>query len=118
MARHYPRILSFKYAFSGIYQAFIEEPNLKFHFLAGFLVFLAGILLEISSLDWVILIILVGLVIAVELTNTALETIVDSFTIAEHPGAKRAKDISAGAVLVVAITAFIVGLITFIPYLG
>jgi len=115
--RHYPRVLSFKYASSGIYQALKEEPNLKLHFLAGFLVILAGLLLQISNLDWAILIILIGLVISVELTNTALETVVDSFTVAEHPGAKLAKDISAGAVLVVALTSAVVGIIIFMPYL-
>lgn len=109
------RILSFKYAFSGIYQALKEEPNLKFHFAAALLVIILGWILGITETQWIIVIILIGLVIAVELTNTALEAVVDSFTIKEHPGAKLAKDISAGAVLVVAITAAIVGVIIFLP---
>jgi diacylglycerol kinase len=118
MPAHYRhRILSFKYAFDGIIAALKEEPNLKFHFFAGYLAILLGIVLEISTLDWIIIIILIGLVISVELTNSAIESVVDSFTIEQHPGAKLAKDISAGAVLVVAITAFIVGMIIFLPKL-
>lgn len=111
------RILSFKYALEGIYQAFREEPNLKFHFLIAFLVIWAGFILNISQRDWILVIILIGLVISVELTNTAIEAVIDSFTSAEHPGAKLAKDISAGAVLIVAIVSAIAGLMIFLPYL-
>ena len=111
------RVLSFKYAFSGIISALKEEPNLKFHFFAAFLTVSAGFFFQISKLDWIIVLVLIGLVISVEFTNTAIEAVVDSFTLEEHPGAKLAKDISAGAVLVIAITSAIVGLIIFLPYL-
>lgn len=111
------RILSFKYAFEGIATALKEEPNLKFHFLTGAGVIITGILLDISQRDWLFVIILIGLVVCVELTNTAIETVVDSLVETQHPGAKQAKDISAGAVLVVAITATIAGIIIFLPYL-
>ena len=111
-------ILSFKYAWDGLVAALKEEPNLKFHFLAGFLVILISLFLNISKYDWIIIIILIGFVIAVELTNTAIEAVVDTFTDKEHPGAKLAKDISAGAVLVSALTATIVGIIIFLPYIS
>lgn len=111
------RILSFKYAFSGILAALKEEPNLKFHFLAGILVILASIILNISREDWMKIIFLIGFVISVELTNTAIEAVVDAFTDKEHPGAKLAKDISAGAVLIAAITSAILGLVIFLPYI-
>mgnify|MGYP001618136644 FL=1 len=65
-----------------------------------------------------IIIFLIGFVIAVELTNTAIETVVDAFTDKEHPGAKLAKDISAGAVLIASITSAIIGMIIFLPYLN
>ena len=111
-------ILSFKYAWDGLVAALKEEPNLKFHFLAGFLVILISLFLNISKYYWLIIIILIGFVIAVELTNTAIEAVVDTFTDKEHPGAKLAKDISAGAVLVSALTATIVGIIIFLPYIS
>ncbi len=111
-------ILSFKYAFEGIVAALKEEPNLKFHFLAGILAIILSFILKISRQDWMIIIFLIGFVIAVELTNTAIETVVDAFTDKEHPGAKLAKDISAGAVLIASITSAIIGMIIFLPYLN
>lgn len=110
------RILSFKYALVGIVSALKEEPNLKFHFIAALLVIVLSFFLKISRADWIIIIFLIGFVISVELTNTAIEAIVDKFTDKEHPGAKLAKDISAGAVLVAAITAGVLGAIIFLPY--
>lgn len=109
-------VLSFKYAFEGLVAALKEEPNLKFHFLAGFLAVLIGFLLDISRQDWMIIIILIGFVIAIELTNTAIEAVVDHVIQTNHQGAKLAKDISAAAVLIAAITASIIGFLIFIPY--
>lgn len=111
------RILSFKYAAAGIWTALRDEPNLKFHFLVMWLVILMGFYFDISTIAWIAVIFSIGLVIALELTNTAIEEIVDSFTDKSHPGAKRAKDIASGAVLVVSITAVIIGIIIFLPYL-
>ena len=111
-------ILSFKYAFEGITAALKEEPNLKFHFLAGAIVVALSFILQISTRDWTIVIILIGFVIAIELTNTAIEAVVDGFTDKLHPAAKMAKDISAGAVLVSAITAAIISFLIFLPYLS
>lgn len=109
-------ILSFKYAFEGIWQALKQEPNLKFHLLAAVLVIGLSYFLQISKSDFIIIIILIGFVFAIELTNTAIEALVDHFTAREHPGAKLAKDISAGAVLIAAMTALIGGILIFIPY--
>lgn len=110
-------VLSFKYAFNGILDALKEEPNLKFHFLAGFSVILLSFFLNISRQDFIIIIILIGFVIAVELTNTAIEAVVDHVIQTDHAGAKLAKDISAGAVLISALTASIVGILIFTPYI-
>lgn len=110
-------ILSFKYAFEGLLAALKEEPNLKFHFLAALLVLLLSFVLNISKTDFLIVILVIGLVISIELTNTAIEVVVDRFVESEHPGAKLAKDISAGAVLVAAITSVVVGIIIFLPYI-
>ncbi len=111
------RILSFKYAGNGIWTALREEPNLKFHFFAAFLVYLLGLYYNISKQDWITIVIVAGVVISLELTNTAIETVVNSFTEDIHPAAKRAKDVAAGAVLVSAIMATLVGIIIFFPYL-
>lgn len=111
-------VVSFKYAFVGVVAALKQEPNLKFHFLVGVLALGLSLILNISKQDWIIIILLIGLVITVELTNTAIEAVVDGFTQMHHPAAKLAKDISAGAVLVAAATAAIVGILIFLPYLS
>lgn len=111
-------VISFKYAFAGIMAALKEEPNLKFHLLFGLTVILISFMLKISQRDWMTIIFLIGFVVAVELTNTAIEAVVDHVIQTTHPGAKLAKDISAGAVLVAAITAAIIGLMIFLPYLN
>ena len=111
------RVLSFRYAFEGFILAFKEEPNLKIHFGIGVLVILAGLVLQISKIDWIIIITMIGLVISVELTNTSIEAVVDYLIREEHPGAKIAKDISAAAVLVSALTSAIIGVIIFMPYI-
>ena len=109
-------VISFKYAFQGIVAALKEEPNLKIHILISILILILSYFLQISKQDWINIILIIGLVFAVELTNTAIEAVVNAFTEKEHPAAKLAKDISAGAVLVAAITSALVGLLIFIPY--
>ena len=108
-------INSFKYAFAGIVTSFKTEQNMKIHILVMILVIIAGIVLKVSSLDWIILVIMFSLVIWAELFNTVLEIVVDMITMEKNEKAKIAKDIAAGAVLVLAIGSIIVGLIIFIP---
>lgn len=108
-------INSFRYAFEGIFTAFKAEKNMKVHFIIMILVIILGILLKISKMEWIICIILFGFVISLELVNTAIENTVDLITLEKHPKAKIAKDVSAGAVLIAAITAVVVGLIIFLP---
>lgn len=110
-------ILSFKYALEGIAAALRQEPNLKFHLLTGLLIIILSALLKISTQDFIVILLLIGFVVALELTNTAIEAVVDGFTNNNHPAAKMAKDISAGAVLISAVTAAIVGILIFLPYL-
>lgn len=111
------RILSFKYAFEGILAAIKQEPNIKIHILIAIVTVTFGFLLNITRSEWIAIIIVMGLVFTLELTNTAIETVVNSFTDEHHPRAKLAKDIAAGAVLTATITSAIVGLIIFMPYL-
>ncbi|SRR5258708_27162859 len=110
-------VLSFKYAFGGIWTAFKEEPHLKFHFLFAIFVMAASFVLNLSLFEQIIVVLVIGLVIGLELTNTAIETIVDSFTSESHPSAKKAKDVSAGAVLIICLIAAIIGVVIFLPHL-
>lgn len=108
-------INSFKYAVEGIITSFKSERNMKIHVVIMLLVILAGVIFKISKIEWIICILLFGIVISGELFNTAIETIVDMITTEKNEKAKIAKDVSAGAVLVLAIGAAIIGLIIFIP---
>lgn len=108
---------SFKYAFEGIYAGIKTETNWKIGIIEAIIVVVAGLLLNISKSDWIIVIILIGIVLYAELCNSAIEAIVDSFTASEHPGAKLAKDFSAGSVVIIIVASGIVGMIIFLPYL-
>jgi diacylglycerol kinase len=110
-----PLSKSFKYAFTGLVNAFIKERNMRIHFLIMILVISFGFILNISNYEWYVCLILFGLVISSELINTAIENTVDMVTQQYNEKVKYIKDISAGAVLINAIIAAIIGLIIFIP---
>lgn len=111
------RILSFRYALEGILTALKDEPNLKVHFLIALLALILGYFFQISLVEWLVLILAIGMVVTLELTNTAIEELINSFTDKLHPSAKKAKDVAAGAVLVGSVTALVIGAIIFLPYL-
>ena len=106
---------SFKYAFVGIITSFRKERNMKFHFLIMLAVIACGFIFKISLLEWFICIMWFAVVIGGELFNTAIETTVNIVMPYRNPKAKAAKDISAGAVLMLAIGSAVTGLIIFIP---
>lgn len=111
------QLRSFGYAWKGIRCCVGKEQNLSFHLIAAVLTVTAGFLLDITRTDWMIVILCIGVVIAAELFNTAIEKLVDLVSPQRQPVAGQVKDIAAGAVLVCAATAAIIGLIVFIPYL-
>lgn len=106
---------SFKYAIEGFISSFKTERNMKIHILAMILVILLGAYLKLTLIEWCIVVLAIALVIGAELFNTAIETIVDMVSPEKNPKAKLAKDISAAAVLALAIGAVIVGTIIFLP---
>ena len=112
-----PLYKSFGYAFQGIFNTIRTERNIKIHCAAAILVTIFGIWLQISKTEWMICFILFGLILALELVNTAVEATVDLFTEERKPLAKKAKDAAAGAVLFVAIFAAVIGILIFIPKL-
>lgn len=106
---------SIKYAIQGIITLIKEERNIKIHIAVMILVIIAGMILKISKLEWSICIILFSIVIAGEMFNTAIETTIDMIMPEKNEKAKIAKDVAAGAVLILAIGAAIIGSIIFIP---
>ena len=112
-----PLYKSFGYAFEGIFAGIRGERNMKIHCFAAVCVIVAGVLFHISVTEWCICLVLFGLILSLELVNTAIEAVVDLVTKEKKPLAKIAKDTAAGAVLVSAIAAAIIGCIIFVPYL-
>ncbi len=106
---------AFDYAWSGILHGVKAERNLKFHLLAAIVVIFAGLFTGVSLIEWSIVVLLIGGMLALEMMNAAIERVVDLVTFENHPLAKHAKDLAAGAVLVYAISSVVIGLIIFVP---
>lgn len=102
-------------AIKGIGQAIKTERNLVFDIFVAIIVIILGFVFKINFSEWIICILSVGLMLFAELMNTAIETVVDMYTREKNDMAGKAKDISAGAVLVLAINVAIIGGIIFIP---
>ena len=88
---------------------------MKIHCMAMVLVIAAGIILKLSITEWCICLVLFGVILALELVNTAIEAVVDLVTEEYRPLAKLAKDTAAGAVLIVSIMAAGTGILIFLP---
>ena len=104
---------SFGYAFQGIFRTILEERNFRIHIVAVCLVTWFSFLYEVTVGQAIVLVILFGIVLSLELVNTAIENVVDLATAEFHPLAKKAKDASAGAVLVSAIVSVLVAVFMF-----
>ena len=109
------RFNSFKYAFKGITSLFQSEANAKIHLLAAILVVIAGIYFQISLVEWMICTLCIVAVFSAEAFNTAIEQLTDLVSPEHNEKAGRIKDLSAAAVLLIAIGAAIAGLIIFLP---
>ena len=112
-----PIYKSFGYAFEGIWAVISKERNMQIHCCAMVLVIAAGLFFKISLTKWCLCFILFGLVMALEMVNTAVESVVDLVTEERKPLAKLAEDAAAGAVLIAAIMAAATGFLIFIPEL-
>lgn len=104
---------SFNYAIAGIIQTVRTQRNMKIHLFAALCVLLACFVIDISKLEFLILAITITMVLAAEVVNTAIEATIDMSTNHYHPLAKIAKNAAAGAVLITAINALLVGYIIF-----
>ena len=109
------RIKSFAYAFAGLKVLFREEHNSWIHATAAVLAIAMGFIFRISPMEWIAVVIVIGMVFSAEIINSSLERTAD-FVKAERDDRKRdIKDLGAAAVLVCAMSALIIGLIIFVP---
>ncbi|MGB3075300.1 MAG: diacylglycerol kinase family protein [Chitinophagales bacterium] len=110
-------IKSFVPALTGIKSAFLSENNLRIHILAAMLVSALGFYFHLMRMEWLLLIFAIGLVLITEYLNTAVEKLTDMVAPEFDERAGIVKDISAGAVLIAALTAVAIGVIVFFPYI-
>ena len=108
-------IKSFGYALHGIRLMISNEQNAKIHLFAIVIVVIAGYYFHLSTTEWMMIIIVSGGVFAAEAFNTSIEALSDTIAPEYNKNIKQVKDFAAGAVLVVSVTAIIVGLIVFLP---
>ncbi len=109
------RIQSFQYAFYGIWHTIKTQRNAQVHLSIGVIILAIGLILDLTLTDWAILVLTMGFVIAMEMLNTAAESAMDLITTEFNPYVKVVKDVAAGAVLVAALTAVVVGLLILGP---
>ena len=109
-------VSSLEFALTGILTAIKEERNMQKHAVTALVVILAGLVFQVSRIEWLFLLMSIFLVVAFEIINSAIENVVD---LASHYHfsmlAKKAKDMAAGAVLVVSLLAAVIGALIFIP---
>ncbi len=105
----------FKYAFNGIWYGLKSQQSMRLHLIAVAIVVSAGTVLELNRVEWALVVGVIGLVLAAELFNTSIESLLDMVTEERDEKAGLIKDVAAGSVLVAAVVSVIVGVIVFLP---
>ena len=105
------------FALQGIKQFFCRDRNGRIQTVIAMMAITLGLTVSLSSFQWLLVLFCIGLVISLEMINSAIERYCDLITTDFHPGIKVIKDVAAGAVLIASITSLIIGLIIFIPAL-
>jgi diacylglycerol kinase (ATP) len=110
-------VRSFRFAFAGLRVLLWTQPNTWVHVALAALALTLSFLLRLSAAEFALVILTIGLVLAVEAVNTAIESVCDLVSPGYHPLVKRAKDLSAAAVLISAIAAVGIAIALFVPRL-
>lgn len=108
-------IRSFAYAWQGIIYCYKTQLNFRIHLLVLLIVAIAAFVFEISSTEWLFIIVSSALVLVLELINTAIENLCDIITRDNHPAIKIIKDVLAASVLIAAAGSAATGIIIFLP---
>src|SRR5882762_8824577 len=111
------RVRSFRHAVAGILRMIRCQHNAWIHAVATVVVITAAFLLRVSAADWCWIILAISIVWTAEALNTAFEFLADAASPEFHPLVRDAKDVAAGAVLISAVAAAIIGVIIFRPYI-
>ena len=109
-------LASIKYSFDGIFYAYRYEQSLWIHGIFSIIAISLGIIFQIKLSEWAIVFIALGVILGMELINTAIEAVVDLVTLEIHPLAKIAKDCGSAASFIMALVAFVICLFVYGPY--
>lgn len=109
------RLASFKYAFEGLRFLLLFEHNSRIHLIAAIVAITLSFVLKISGIEWLIILIVIGLVFVTELLNSAIEDLAGKVTSEYDEKIKRIKDYGAAAVLISCLVALVAGVLIFIP---
>lgn len=106
---------AFKDAFSGLFYFFSGERNGRIQTCIAILIILLSLFLHISAMEWIVVLLCIGIVLSMEMFNSAVEKLCDIIHKDYHPAIKIVKDVSAAAVLWVSIISAVIGIIIFLP---
>lgn len=109
--------VSFLNAFAGLRHTWRNEKNFRIEMICGCFVCGCGIIFQIKKAEWLIIVLNIAMVLTAELFNTAIERICDEHSKEIKPSIRIIKDVSAGAVLIIATAAAVIGIFVFLPYL-
>jgi diacylglycerol kinase len=109
------RYSSFKFAIRGLWLLLKNEHNSRIHLLAAIVAISTGFFLKINPSEWVLIIIMIGIVFLAELLNSSIETLSDIIDSGFNEQIRKAKDYAAAAVLISAIISLVAGGLIFIP---
>lgn len=109
------RLKSFKHAFHGIYVVFRSQINFRVQVGFALIAISLGVIFSISTIEWAIIILLIGLVLSLEAINTSLEILCNKVDSNYSESIKKVKDCAAAAVLISSIAAAIIGGVIFLP---
>ena len=108
---------SVRFALAGIEFALRTQRNLRWHVVSACGTLVAAVWMGVSRTEMAVLVLVIGMVLCAEILNTAVELTIDMIKITEHPVARIVKDVAAGAVLVTAIMALVIGWLILVPHL-
>jgi diacylglycerol kinase len=111
-------VRSFGYAFEGLGTMLRTQPNFLVHVTAAVVVVALGVLVHLSLAEFAIVVVTIAVVLIVECLNTALEAVCDLVSPGFHPLVKRAKDVSAAAVLIGAAASVVIAVLLFAPHVA
>ena len=110
-------IAGFGYAFQGLWYALRTQRNMRVHLAVALIIIIASILLHLSAVEFAMIFVAISGVFIAEMFNTVIELCIDLFIPEYNPRAKIAKDVAAGAVLLSALLAIVIGIFVFGPHL-